>query len=58
MFQPFVPLREEIMEDLAGDAHTHQPGSPSHHLRRDPWEGTTLISINIYQHCIINPYAF
>lgn len=25
MFRPFAPLREEIMEDLAGDAHTHQP---------------------------------
>lgn len=58
MFQPFMPLREEIMEDLAGDAHTHQPRGPPHHLWRDPWEGTTLISINIYQHCTINPYAF
>lgn len=46
------------MEDLAGDAHIHQPRGPPHHLRRDHWEGTTLVSINIYQHCAIIPYAF
>lgn len=43
MFQPFVPLREEIMEDLAGDAHTHQHRDPPHHLCRNPWEGITLV---------------